>query len=116
MQTYTGGCQCGAVSFEADIELTEGVECNCSHCGAKGFVLTFIPESQFRLLSGQDNLTEYLFNKKHISHLFCKTCGVQSFSKGSDPEGNITIAVNLRSVQGVDIVALPKQMFNGKDL
>jgi hypothetical protein len=98
------------------MEVVEGLECNCSHCGAKGFILSFIPEAQFRLLTGQDNLTEYLFNKKHISHLFCKTCGVQSFGRGSDPEGNNTVAVNLRCVQGIDLENLPKQKFNGRDI
>jgi hypothetical protein len=33
---YEGSCHCGAVKFEADGELTQANECNCSHCSRKG--------------------------------------------------------------------------------
>jgi hypothetical protein len=32
--------------------------------------LAFAPRSQFKLLKGEDNLTEYRFNKEAIAHLF----------------------------------------------
>lgn len=75
--------------------------CNCSYCGRRGYILGFIPESDFELLSGEDNLTEYRFNRKTIAHLFCKTCGVQCFAKASK-DGAITIALNLRTIHDFD--------------
>lgn len=117
MQTYQGQCHCGAVTYECQFEPLEKVfTCDCSHCDIKGLRLTFLPGTQFTLLSGEEALTEYLFNKKHISHLFCKTCGVQCFARGNDPEGNETIAVNLRTLKDFDSESLPEQRFNGKDL
>ena len=47
-----------------------------------GFVLAFSPRESFHLNSGEEVLTEYLFNKKAIRHLFCKICGVESFAYG----------------------------------
>lgn len=114
MKMYTGSCHCGAVTFEVETDLAKVIECNCSHCSRKGFLLTFVPEVQFRLLSGKENMTEYRFNKKVIAHLFCKTCGVQAFGTGQDEQGNKTVAVNVRCLDGVDPKSLQPEFFDGK--
>ena len=116
MKTYTGGCHCKKVRFEVTMDLKKAMTCNCSHCAMKGVVLTFVPEKQFKLLSGQDNLTEYRFNKKVIQHLFCKTCGVQSFGKGKKPDGSASVAINLRCVDNLDLSKIPTTEFNGRDM
>lgn len=111
---HQGSCHCQAVTWEAEADIDEVMECNCSHCSRKGFLLKFVPASQFKLLSGEDNLTEYRFNKKHIAHLFCKTCGVQSFARGKDQEGNETIALNVRCIPDLDKNSLKVNEFDGK--
>jgi hypothetical protein len=116
MQTYTGSCHCGAVGYEVDMELQGGLACNCSHCGKKGLLLAFVPMSQFRLLKGDETLTEYRFNKKVIAHRFCSICGVQPFANAKDPQGVDTVALNLRTVDGIDLDAIPLQKYNGKDI
>lgn len=80
----------------------------------KGVLLAFVPAAQFKLISGEDNLTEYRFNKKVISHLFCKTCGVQSFGRGEGKEGP-TVAINVRCLDGVELENLTVTPLNGKD-
>jgi hypothetical protein len=90
------------VTFEATTDLASVMECNCSHCSKKGFLLTFVPADAFTLNGGEDALTEYRFNKKHIQHLFCATCGVQSFGRGRGPDGTEMVAVNVRCLDGVD--------------
>ena len=116
MQKYNGGCQCGAVRFEVTVDATKGLACNCSRCGKLGSVLAFVPASQFALLSGEDAQTEYLFNKKTITHLFCKTCGIQSFAKAAGPDGALMVAVNLRCVDGVEMKDVVVTEYNGKDI
>lgn len=78
--------------------------------------MTFVPASQFTLLSGEDNLTNYHFNKRIIDHLFCSTCGIKAFGRGKDEKGNDTVAVNVRCLDGVDLEALKPHAYNGKDL
>jgi hypothetical protein len=115
MQKYAGSCHCQAVRFEVEMELKEGLECNCSHCYTKGFLLAFVPATQFSLLAGEDMLTEYRFNKKAIAHLFCQVCGTQAFGRGSAPDGTETIAVNLRCLDDVDADALVLKKFDGRN-
>jgi len=105
-RTYQGGCHCGAVRYSVTTDLAQVIECNCSHCAKKGFLLTFVPTDQFELTSGEEQLSEYLFNTGKIRHRFCKVCGVQSFAEGAMPDGQPMRAVNLRCVEGVDPKAL----------
>ncbi len=113
MQTYTGGCQCGAVKYEVTTDIPEVLECNCSHCSKKGFLLHFVKPEDFKLISGKDAQTEYFFNKKAIRHLFCKTCGVQSYSEGVTFPG---MAINVRCLENFDHSSLPRKAYNGKDM
>ncbi len=99
MKTYQGSCHCGAVKFEVTADITHVTRCNCSHCSRKGFLLSFIPKSQFTLQSGEEFLTEYRFNTKHIAHLFCKVCGVQCFGSATGPDGVEMLAVNTNTLE-----------------
>ncbi len=110
---YHGSCQCGAVDFDVDVDLGHTVVCNCSRCRRLGSVLAFAPREAFTLNSGEGNLTEYQFNKHLIHHLFCKTCGIQSFSFGETPDGRQMVALNVNTLDGVDARSLPSQAFDG---
>ena len=111
-KTYKGGCHCGKVSYDATVDLSQVIECNCSHCRRKGFLLTFVPAGQFTLESGEGALTDYLFHKHAISHRFCATCGAQPFAEG-EQEGAATRAVNLRCVPDCDLGALEIRNVDG---
>jgi hypothetical protein len=101
-QTHSGSCQCGAVAFEVDTDLEGVIECNCSHCYRKGLALTFVAPDAFRLHVGEDALSEHTFNTHRIKHLFCATCGVQSFALGSTPGGEPMVAINVRTLTDVE--------------
>ena len=115
-KTYSGGCHCGKVRFEITTELGKVVACNCSICSKKGTLLTFVGASQFKMVSGEEALTDYQFNKMRVHHLFCSTCGVQSFGRGKAPNGEDMVAVNARCLDGVDPGSLEAQAFDGKSL
>lgn len=101
-KTRKGSCHCGAVAFEAEMSLDGVIECNCSHCYRKGFVLAFTPRSAFRLIRGEEATTSYFFNRHNIEHRFCKTCGVQPFGYGKGPDGSEMAAINVRTLEDVE--------------
>ena len=114
---YSGGCQCGAVTYEVDVDLDNVITCNCSRCQRIGCVLAFTPRDKFELKSGQDQLTEYRFNKRQIQHLFCKVCGVESFALGNMPtDGSPVAAINVNCLEGVEPRSLNPTHVDGRSL
>ncbi len=115
--TYTGGCHCGAVRFEVSMPRPETLyACNCSLCGRMGWLLAFVPGSDFKLLSGEDALRDYQFAKRHIHHLFCGECGVRSFGHGRNKtDDGETYSVNVRCLDDNDsLLELPVHQFDGR--
>jgi hypothetical protein len=114
-QKYTGGCQCGKVRYEVQMELGEVIACNCSRCGRLGSLLAFAPVAQFKMLSGDADLTRFEFNRHVIQHQFCATCGIQSFAIGVQPKtGAKMAAINVRCLDDVDLDALKVKKVDGK--
>jgi hypothetical protein len=118
-QTYMGGCHCGAVRYEADIDLTQGtLKCNCSVCSKARAWLVAVDGEDFRLLSGSDSLSDYQFGARRIHHLFCKSCGIKSFGRGSGPDGKEFVAVLVSSLEGVadaELATLPVMYVDGRN-
>lgn len=98
-KTYHGSCHCGAVRFEAAIDLAgETSKCNCSICTKGRFWKTFVPADDFRLLQGEDNLGDYQFGRKTIHHFFCRTCGVKAFGRVEIPDQGTVYAISVTSL------------------
>ena len=92
VEHHTGSCQCGAVAYEVDVDISAPIVCNCSRCRRLGSVLAFAPRDAFRLLRGEDALTEYTFNRQVIRHRFCRVCGIEPFAYGVMPDGTPMVA------------------------
>jgi hypothetical protein len=99
------------------MEIGEVLACNCSRCARLGLLLAFAPAAQFKLLSGDAELTTFQFNKHMIEHKFCSTCGVQSFAMGTHPKtGAKLAAINVRCVDGLDVDTLKVKKVDGRSL
>ena len=103
VRNYAGGCHCGAVRFTARTDLEQLFDCNCSRCRRVASVMTAVPAVDFELLQGEEVLRPYRFNHHVIEHLFCRTCGIQAFSRGSGPNGP-TVVLNVGCLEGVPVV------------
>jgi hypothetical protein len=113
-KSYQGSCHCGKIRYRVEVDLGGTlVTCNCSICKRTGTVLTFVGANRFTLEQGESALTDYQFNRKVIHHLFCSTCGVRSFARGTGPDGNPMVAVNVRCLEGVDLGSLRTQEYDG---
>lgn len=95
MQTYHGKCHCGAVRFSVETDFASLGDCNCSRCRRLGWIMQSVPADRFALQTGEENLSLYHFNSEKIDHLFCKSCGIQSFARGTDGQGNELVMVNV---------------------
>jgi hypothetical protein len=92
------------------------ISCNYSRCAKLGWLLTFAPPDDFRPTSGDGETREFLFNKRVILHLFCKTCGIESFAHGTRPDGTKVVAINARCLEGVDPDTLNIKKFDGRPI
>lgn len=118
-QTYSGSCHCGAVRFEADIDLAASTgRCNCSLCGKLRKWSIVIAPQDFRLLAGQDALSDYQFGRRQGHHRFCRHCGLHAFGDGHvETIGGDFCSVNLACLDGVEpaeLLAAPLRHFDGR--
>jgi hypothetical protein len=113
--SYKGGCHCGKVAFEVDGDIDQVLECNCSICSKRGYLLWFVPRASLHLSAPESELSAYTFNTHKIKHHFCPVCGVAPFGLGSDGKGNETAAMNVRCFQDVEPSSLKTVQFDGRN-
>ena len=118
LKTYTGSCHCGAVQFEADLDLTQSTfRCNCSICRRTRFWAAVAKEDAFRLLKGSDQLPQYLFNTRKNQHYFCRHCGVRAFGIGTETPIGKMVGVNLGCLTNVseeELARIPITYVDGR--
>ena len=124
LKTYSGSCHCGAVRFEADIDLSAGSNrCNCSVCTkARAWFLIVKPE-HFRQTAGEEKLSEYQWtppgrSDSFLHYRFCKTCGIRTAGYGGldSKEGGFYF-VSVASLDNVDpdeLAAMPVRYADGR--
>jgi hypothetical protein len=123
IKTYSGSCHCGAVRFEADIDLSEGsTRCNCSICTKARAWFVIVPIDRARLIAGADAQMEYQWvppnrPRPFLHFRFCKTCGIRTFGRGGDEGqdgGFYFINVAALDVDPQELAAAPMRYIDGR--
>jgi len=120
LKTYLGSCHCGAVTFEADIDLAAGSgKCNCSICTKRRACGVVIKPDAFRLLRGADQLSDYQFGTLSGHHRFCSNCGCAPFGDGHVEEiGGDFVSVQIACLDELspeELEAIPVNYADGRN-
>ena len=112
---HQGSCHCGQTRYTVDAgEIPAAMECNCSHCQRKGYLLWFVPREALTITDGEAQLATYTFNKHVIGHKFCPNCGCAPFGFGQGPDGREMAAINVRCLDDVDLGAIRRKPVDGR--
>ncbi|MBD3277383.1 MAG: GFA family protein [Candidatus Aegiribacteria sp.] len=92
-----GQCNCGAVAFEIDADISDVFVCHCSICrkatGSNGIAVVVIENELFRWIHGEDRVSTWKKPDGDWQIWFCTTCG--SPVPGSNDENRMFVPAGL---------------------
>ena len=96
----TGGCHCGRIAYEAEIDPDKVRICHCTDCqrlsGTAFRVSVGTPEADFVLLSGSPRTyVKTAESGARRAQVFCADCGSQIYATSAGDDGPKTL--NLRT-------------------
>jgi hypothetical protein len=111
MKTYKGGCHCGGVRYEADIDLAEGTsKCNCTYCAKARAWATAVKPAAFRLAAGSEEGIAYHQHPQAPVKFHCGRCGVHTHARGdADYMGGAFVQVFVATLDD----ASPEELLSG---
>lgn len=80
-KTYTGSCHCKAIRFRVTMPSLEEApvgSCNCTSCTAWGLLNMNVWKDDLEI-DGEDQLKDYQYGQKRMTHKFCPTCSTNMF-------------------------------------
>jgi hypothetical protein len=116
LKTYAGSCHCGAVKFEATMDLGQGAaKCNCTVCTKVAQLGIIVKPEALRVLEGESELSTYEWGAKIGKRFFCKHCGIHCFGRGYlEQVGGAYASINLNTIDGLDPSLVKTGYFDGR--
>lgn len=91
---YRGGCQCGSVEYEANLDLID------TRAYAPSVWEREVAPGSFKLLRGADSLRGYQFSESGVHHFYCACCGTRAYSHLRSSQRGELYTVDLQSLHG----------------
>ena len=122
-KTYHGSCHCGAVRYEADLDLEAGTyRCNCSSCMKNRSWFAPAPPEAVRIVSGAEMLRDYRWippgrDAANLTFRFCRTCGARTVGDGGhgfDGKPFRFVSIATLDDADADVLAASLRYFDGK--
>ena len=87
-----GGCHCGSIAYEAEIDPDKVRICHCTDCqrlsGTAFRISVGTPEADFTLLSGSPRTyVKTAESGARRAQVFCPDCGSQTYATSADDDG-----------------------------
>ncbi len=106
-----GQCYCGAVQFDIELPVFGIIYCHCNMCrqmsGADYSTWVRVLSDNFKIVEGEENLTEFIVSDKNSSY-FCKKCGSSIYTSDKDYTDSVGV---LRGMIRHDVGQLPLKHF-----
>lgn len=100
-----GECNCGAVSFEIDTDISQVFVCHCSICrkatGSNGIAVVLTETSALSWLRGEDDIATWKKPDADWQTWFCRACG--SPLPGTNDESRTFIPAGLITEGGDEL-------------
>jgi hypothetical protein len=103
----TGGCHCGALRFEAEIDATRIVVCHCADCQTMGGgafrTMTPVPSGSLRMLSGDPTIyVKTAESGRQRAQAFCGRCGTHLYATDPPSTGEPQLGACTLRVGAID--------------
>lgn len=99
-----GGCHCGFINYEGEVDPEQVIVCHCTDCqklSASAFrTVVFLPEASFNLLTGElKTYVKVADSGKQRAQTFCPECGTHIYATSVEGAGSRTLGLRVGSVR-----------------
>ena len=96
MQTFSGGCLCGAIRYHGVAEPIVSRICwcrDCQHIAGNGTVNVIVPSASIVVEGDPGEYVSVAASGNQVRRRFCRTCGCHLFADNSGRPGLMVIRV-----------------------
>jgi hypothetical protein len=101
LRTYFGGCDCGAVRYQVELEL------RARDPRTQSVWEHSVSPQRFQLQTGHDSLIGYQFAAESAHHFFCMRCQARAFSHVAPELGAGYYTFDLKALYARELYAPP---------